>query len=269
MRGNQTTHVFLHQILDAEQRKQHSALTGLLDALMSWVDDTSFRLPSEWAVGITKFLKKVEWPTSNETLSSLQYQILNSWNESLDALSSLDRITEKISRDQAVSHLTHIVGETLFQPQTHEEPIQVVGLLESAGMEFDHLWILGCDAETLPPIPSPNPFLPFLSHQKPFNLPHSTAEWELSFTEYTLYRLAHASKQLVFSYPAWQGETEIAPSPLITPWVLDKNTIHNSTSNKVQDHPDFLINLELIQEYFPIPISPGEKEFIRGWNQHP
>jgi probable DNA repair protein len=264
LRGSNTTHVFLPQALDSKQRERCSTLVALLDALMSWVDDTSFRLPSEWARGISKFLKKVKWPSESETLSNLQYQALQSWNECLDSLSSLDRVLQKINRRQAVSHLTHIAGETQFQPQTHEEPIQVVGLLESAGMEFDHLWIMGCHAETLPPYPNPNPFLPFLSLQKPFNLPHSTAERELIFTEQTLFRLAHACKEMVFSYPAWQGETEMAPSPLLTRWLSDDNTIQNSTSNRVQDHPGFAIQLESLQDYSAIPVSPKEKEFIRG-----
>ena len=264
LRGSNTTHVFLPQALDSKLRDRCPTLVTLLDALMSWVDDTSFRLPSEWARGISKFSKKVKWPSDNETLSSLQYQALTSWNECLDSLSSLDRVLQKINRHQAVSHLAHIAGETQFQPQTHEEPIQVVGLLESAGMEFDHLWIMGCHAETLPPYPNPNPFLPFLSLQKPFDLPHSTAEQELIFTEQTLFRLAHACKEMVFSYPAWQGETEMALSPLLAPWLTDDNTIQNSTSNKVQDHPDFGIQLESIEDYFAIPVSPEEKEFIRG-----
>ncbi len=264
LRGGNITHVFLPKIPKQEQRERCPALAALLDALMSWVDDTSFRLPSEWARGISKFLKKVQWPTDNETLSSLQYQILKSWNECLDSLSSLDRVLQKINRHQAVSHLTHIAGETQFQPQTHEEPIQVVGLLESAGMEFDHLWIMGCHAETLPPFPNPNPFLPFLSLQKPFNLPHSTAEQELIFTEQTLFRLAYACTHLAFSYPAWQGETEMMPSPLLAPWLSDDNTIQSSTSSKVQDHPGFAIQLESVRDYFPIPVSPEEKEFIRG-----
>jgi ATP-dependent helicase/nuclease subunit B len=264
LRGSNTTHVFLPQALDSKQRDRCPELVALLDALMSWVDDTSFRLPSEWARGISKFLKKAKWPSESETLSSLQYQALNSWNECLDSLSSLDRVLQKINRHQAVSHLAHIASETQFQPQTHEEPIQVVGLLESAGMEFDHLWIMGCDSETLPPYPNPNPFLPFLSLQKPFNLPHSTAERELIFTEQTLFRLAHACKEMVFSYPAWQGETEMAPSPLLTHWLSDDNTIQNPTSSKVQDHPGFTIRLESIEDYFAIPVSPEEKEFIRG-----
>jgi ATP-dependent helicase/nuclease subunit B len=264
LRGGNITQVFLPKVLKQEQRERCPVLATLLDALMNWVDDTSFRLPSEWARGISKFLKKVNWPVGCEGLSSHQFQALEKWNECLDDLVRLDRILQKINRHQAVAHLTHIVEETRFQPQTHEEPIQVVDLPESAGMEFDHLWIMGCDAEALPSFPKPNPFLPFLSLQKPFNLPHSTAERELIFAEQTLFRLAHACEHLVFSYPAWQGETEMAASPLLALWLSDKNTIQSSTSSKVQDHPGFAIKLENIQDYFPIPVSPEEKNFIKG-----
>ena len=264
LRGRNTTHVFLPQVLDSKQRERCSTLVTLLDALMSWVDDTSFRLPSEWARGISKFLKKVEWPAGSKTLSSHQFQAFESWNKCLDSLSSLDRILQKINRNQAVTHLTHIAEETRFQPKTRDESIQVVDLSESAGMEFDYLWIMACHADTLPPIPNPNPFLPFLSHQQPYNLPHSTAERELFFTEQTLFRLAHACKQMVFSYPAWQGETERVPSPLLAQWLLEKNTIQISTSNKMQDHPGFSVALERIEDYFPIPVSAEEKELIRG-----
>lgn len=264
LRGSNTTHVFLPKVFNSKQQNRCPTLVTLLDALMNWVDDTSFRLPSEWARRISKFLKKVEWPLDGKTLSSLQYQALNSWNECFDSLSSLDRVLQKVNRHQAVSHLTHIVTETQFQPRTHEEPIQIVGLLESAGMVFDHLWIMGCHAETLPPYPDPNPFLPFLSHQKPFNLPHSTAERELIFTEQTLFRLAHACKKMTFSYPTWQGGTEMTPSPLLTHWISDNNTIQNSASNKIQDHPGFAIPLESLQDYFAIPVSLKEKEFVKG-----
>jgi probable DNA repair protein len=264
LRGGNTTHVLLPTVPNTIQKKQCPALESLLKELESWVDDSSSRLPSEWARGVSRFLRAVDWPTSNETLSSLQYQVLNSWNECLDALSSLDRVLQKIDRHHAISHFTHIARETLFQPQTHEEPIQVVGLLESAGMKFDHLWIMGCHAETLPSFPSPNPFLPFLSHQKPFNLLHSTAERELMFAEQTLFRLAHASDHLVFSHPTWQGETELMISPLLTHWVLDENTIQSSISNKIQDHSDFAIQLENVQDYFSIPVLPEEKSSIKG-----
>jgi len=213
---------------------------------------------------ITTFLEKIEWPAGSKTLSSHQYQALESWNKCLASLSSLDRILQKIYRNQAVSHLTHIIGEMRFQPKTRDESIQVVDLSESAGMEFNHLWIMGCDAETLPPIPNPNPFLPFLSHQKQFNLPHSTAERELAYTEQALFRLAQACRHLVFSYPLWKKETELMPSPLIPSGTFDKNTIHIAESNKLQDHSEFSISMEKAEDFSPIPVTAKEKEFIRG-----
>jgi len=276
LRGGNTTHVLIQKILSPEQKEKCPALVTFIKKWMVWMDKTSPRLPSKWAQIISEFLSDIKWPKDKQEWEELtkvkdkndslghQYQVIKSWKECLDRLSSLDRVLQKINRHQAVLHLTHIAGETQFQLKTHEEPIQIVGLLESAGMEFDYLWIMGCHADTLPPIPNPNPFLPFLSHQQPYNLPHSTAERELFFTEQTLFRLAHACKQMVFSYPAWQGETERVPSPLLAQWLLEKNTIQISTSNKVQDHPGFMVPLERIEDYFPIPVSPEEKDFIKG-----
>ena len=275
MRGRNITHVLLPKIVTPEIKEKCPALASVLkDLNEEWMDDSSSCLPSEWAGKITKLLKNVGWALEQketgdseaikQEISSRQFQALNSWRECLDSLSSLDRILQKINRHQAVSHLIHIVGETKFQPQTRDEPIQVVDLQESAGMEFDHLWIMGCHAEALPPFPDPNPFLPFLSHQRPYPLPHSTADQELSLTEQTLFRLAHACGHMVFSYPVWQGEKEMAASPLLTPWLAEPHTIHSSISSKVQDHPDFSVPLEKVKDYLPIPVSPKEKELIEG-----
>jgi len=264
LRGKNLTHVFLPKALNSKQKEQCPALVAFLDQWMNWIDDKSQYLPSKWAGEITKYLDKVGWPAGSRTLSSHQFQAWESWNKCLASLSSLDRILQKINRKQAVSHLTHIIGETRFQPKTRNESIQVVDLSESAGMEFDHVWIMGCDAETLPSIPNPNPFLPFLSHQKQFNLPHSTAEGELALAEQTLFRLAQACRHMAFSYPLWKKETELTPSPLITPWTTDKNTIHFSDSNKLQDHSEFSISLEKIEDFFPIPVSAEEKIKIEG-----
>ncbi len=276
LRGGNTTHVLITKVLSPEQKQKCPTLVAFIKDWMGWMDKESPRLPSEWAEIISDFLGTLQWPMDKQEweeltkikgkrdLLSRQYQAFKSWKECLDSLSSLDRVLQKINRHQAVSNLTHIAGETLFQPQTHEEPIQVIGLLESAGMEFDHLWVMGCHGETLPPIPHPNPFLPFLSHQQPYSLPHSTAERELIFTEQTLWRLAHACHEIVFSYPTWQGESEMAASPLLTPWIKDKNTIQSSVSSKVADHPGFAVQLESVEDYFPIPVLPEEKKSIKG-----
>ena len=264
LRGKGMTHVYLPQALTTEDKMRGPFLEGLLESIIKWVDETNFDFPSQWAQKISNLLKELEWPAGSGTLSGHQVQALESWKSSLNDLASLDRVLNRINRHQAVSHLTHIVGETLFQPQTHEEPIQVIGLLESAGMEFDHLWIMGCHAETLPPVPRPNPFLPFLTHQKPYQLPHSTAERELAFTEQTLYRLSHSCKHMIFSYPAWQGESEMVPSPLISGLVTKPHAIHNENSSRLGDHPEFSVSLESLHDFNAVPVAQDEITTIRG-----
>ena len=264
LRGGTTTHVFLPRALNPEDKKRCPVLDSMLEELMKWMDDKSLRLPSEWALEISEFLKNVAWPTDQETISSRQIQALNSWKECLDSLSSLDRILEKINHNEVVSHLTHIAGETRFQPKTAEESIQVVDFPESAGIQFDHLWIMGCHADALPPFPKPNPFIPFNTLQRQFDLPHTTAERELYSTEQTLFTRAHACDRLVFSYPAWQGETEMNASPLLHLRQSDKNTIHITESNKLHDHPKFSLKLETLEDFFPIPVTPDEKKWIKG-----
>ena len=262
LRSGKITQVFLPKALTAKQKSACPLLTTCLDHWMKWLDEKSYSLPSQWAEKISTFLKNLGWPAG--ALSSRQHQSLESWNECLDRLASLDRVLQKIDRHQAASHLSHIAEGTLFQPQTHEEPIQVIGLLESAGMKFDHLWIMGCHSETLPSYPNPNPFLPFLSLQETFNLPHATAERELQFAEQSLFRLAQACKHLVFSYPSWQGETRMELSPLLTLWESDSNTIQISASSKIQNHPELSVTLEIFEDYSPVPLTPEERNFIKG-----
>ena len=53
-----------------------------------------------------------------------------------------------------------LAAQTLFQPEAPDVPIQVLGVLESAGLEFDHLWVMGLTDEAWPIPARPNPFIP-------------------------------------------------------------------------------------------------------------
>ena len=57
--------------------------------------------------------------------------------------------------------LWHTMGrETLFQAESPDTPIQILGPLESTGLTFDALWLLGLDDYNWPPAPQSNPLLP-------------------------------------------------------------------------------------------------------------
>src|SRR6266852_1274932 len=112
-------------------------------------------------------------------LDSDEFQTQAKWHEALGELSRLDRISKEMSFSQAFQTLRKICADTLFQPETPDTPIQVLGLLESAGVEFDHLWVTGLTDEAWPLKSSPNPFLP-LAQQRKAGIPEASAETSLA-----------------------------------------------------------------------------------------
>ncbi len=92
--------------------------------------------------------------------------------------------------------------------------MQITDPAGASGLGFDHLWVLGLHDEAIPPPAQPNPFLP-LGLQRDRGLPHSTALRELEFNRKLLARLSASAREVVFSYPQWEGDQPRAASPLI------------------------------------------------------
>ena len=55
--------------------------------------------------------------------------------------------------EHALAALIALATETLFQAESDEVPIQVLGVLEAAGMDFDALWIAGLTSDAWPAAP--------------------------------------------------------------------------------------------------------------------
>lgn len=218
-------------------------------------------LPGQWGKEFTSFLNDLGWPKAEISLTGKEFQVYESWKECLDKLASLDSILGPIVLRQATETLSDIVQEHSFQMKTNESPIQAVGLLESSGMKFDHLWVMGCHSEILPALPSPNPFLP-VEYRKHYNLPHSTAQRELEFAENSLRRLMTSSKNIIFSYPAMENNSELKISPLLlplgrleeespAPFIPDS---HRLKDQVLLDKP-----LQLFEETVTLPATAQEK----------
>ncbi len=127
---------------------------------------------------------------------------------------TLDRIIGSISRSQGLSLLRRLSNDTDFQLEGPNGQVQVVGLLESSGLTFQHLWVMGLEDRVLPAPPQPNPFLPYRL-QEEHQMPHASAERELLFAEQVIERLKAASPDIVFSHPGREGDSSLRPSPLI------------------------------------------------------
>ena len=183
--------------------------------------------PSAWGHHFAQVLSTLGWP-GERTLDSEGYQSVQKWQQLAPEMAALDPVLPTVSRAEALGWLRRIAEETMYQPESSEAPVQVLGTLEAGGLAFSHLWVLGMDDERWPPSPRPNPLLP-ASLQRRLHMPHGSARRELERAERETSRLLTAAPEVWVSYPLREGERMLRPSPLITPlhavapepWMLD------------------------------------------------
>jgi probable DNA repair protein len=168
-----------------------------------------------WSQTFSSLLAAMEWPSERQ-LTSVEYQVAEAWSRALSQFAAIGASAGDLSIGDAVSLLSRIAAETIFQPESEDTPVQVLGTLEASGLHFDHLWIAGMHDEAWPRPAKPNPFLP-IRVQREAGLPRSSAERELEFASLITRRLLASSPDVVVSYPALLEDHEVSPSPLILP----------------------------------------------------
>ncbi len=167
----------------------------------------------EWARHFSAVLEAAGFP-GERTLDSAEFQARAKWHETLGEFAKLERVSTKMSFSEAFGCLKRLCSETLFQPESPEAPIQVLGVLESAGLRFDCLWVSGLTDEAWPLPARPNPFLP-IALQKKAGIPEASAEGSLELDRRLTQEWLHAASEVVLSYPLKEQDRELAPSPLI------------------------------------------------------
>jgi len=172
--------------------------------------------PGEWARRFEQWLKAVGWP-GERSLSSEEYQVVQAWREVLKEFSTLDWVVvngESIDLSAALGQFRRMVGNTIFQPESAQTPVQVLGLFETSGLQFDYLWIMGLHDGVFPATPRPNPFLP-LALQRRVDAPHASAQRELRMATTLLEHITTSAGEVVVSYPQRDGDAILEASPLI------------------------------------------------------
>jgi probable DNA repair protein len=171
-------------------------------------------VPSEWARHASALLEAMGFP-GERTLDSAEFQALAKWHEALSEFSRLDRVCDAMPPRECLALLRRLCEDTLFQPESPPgTPVQVLGILESAGAGFDHLWVSGLTDEAWPLKARPNPFLP-VAAQKAAGIPEASAEGSLALDRRITEGWLGAAGEVVFSYFKKEEDRELAPSPLI------------------------------------------------------
>jgi probable DNA repair protein len=170
-----------------------------------------------WARHSAGCLRALGWPghgPGGRPLSSGEYQAYERWGDLLDEWCALDTVLPPQERGAALTRLERLAEDARFQPEADPAPVQILGHLEAAGLEFDAVWALGFDDDAWPRPAQPNPLLP-LAEQRAKGVPRASAERELAFAESVTARLRESAPQAVFSHAAQRGSATLRASPLI------------------------------------------------------
>ena len=169
--------------------------------------------PGVWARRFSDWLDALGWCRGG-TLASRDYQAQQAWFDLLREFAGLGAVHGAMDAGEARRGLAELASESPFQPRSGAAPVQVLGLLETTGLAFDHLWVMGLSGDAWPRPPAPNPFLP-LALQREHGMPHAGAERELAWAERVTARLVNCAPEVVLSWPGREGDAELAPSPLL------------------------------------------------------
>lgn len=218
-------------LLDARLRKQAPARVtlGKLVALIDGAPvlrerlETLFNLarehpggersPHDWGRHCSALLEAAGFP-GERGLDSDEFQTRAKFNETLAELARLERVAPAMSFAQALVRLRRLCADTLFQPETPDAPIQVLGVFESAGLGFDALWVSGLTDEAWPLAASPNPFIP-PALQRKAGIPEASAEATLARGKRITDGWLAAADEVVVSHPTMEADRVLLPSPLI------------------------------------------------------
>lgn len=172
-------------------------------------------LPSEWASFFRKALLGYGWP-GERGLSSDEFQAQRAFSEILAGLGRFDALLGRLSFAAALARLRELCRNRLFQPETRGQPaIQVLGVLESAGLQFDALWVMGLNDDRWPAAPRPNPLLS-VEAQRAAGSSHASADVELDFARRVQARLLRAAPDVCLSWARADGNRVLRPSPLLS-----------------------------------------------------
>jgi len=199
--------------------------------------------PTEWARRFSRWLNELGWPGSS--YGSEEHQAIMAFHECLDDLQTIDE-GQKLTASEALNELTDLSRNRVFQAETPPGvPIQIMGRLESHGIQFDALWVSGLDADQWPPTSSPSPFLSIAS-QKACGIPEASAAARLSHAEEEFRLWCSSASTVTVSSVSQREGKELVPAAL--PVVNDLNEADLGNVKATIETGDVIDIVELIRQ---------------------
>lgn len=151
-----------------------SSFEGLADRVAR--DTATRRAPGAWRREWHDRLRLLGWP--GPLRGDVEGFVFRRWNEAMDAFAALEAVEPSMEAHHALSRLRAICSDTPVQPRSESRGVQVLSLLDAAGLEFDVVFAIGLTATAFPAAPRPNPLLPAAWQRVQAGMPRTSVEGE-------------------------------------------------------------------------------------------
>ncbi len=174
---------------------------------------TVARTLPQWCDFTQALLLQLQWPGSL-MLNSTDYQAVQKISQLWNTLRAADPFDDSWIWSDFLQLLQQQAQQLMFQPESPDCQIQVLGLWEAMGQTFDGLWVMGLHQDAWP---RPTRLLPFLSRevQLAHQLPRACPQQEWALAQHILHQWQQSSLQLVISFAEQDGAAHQSASPLI------------------------------------------------------
>ncbi len=207
--------IFLETLEKSKSQPPTPVIVQLFSSCLNMMDSiNSTRALSDWPELLLTWLDQFGWP-GECALSSEEFQTVEAFKQEVSALRSLDLVVGPCPVTTVVSILNQRLSEKPFEPESPEVTVEVLGVLESAGLEFDAIWFGGLIERDWPPPLQENSFIPlWLQHNASYRRASISLNVEYAKAQQT--RLANQSEELVFSRYCFEDDVELLPSSLFS-----------------------------------------------------
>lgn len=171
----------------------------------------------EFVNSLLSCFSSMDWANKvgSRALTSHEFQQKEAFLHSLEAFKNQIFPKKQQTMQNWLSLLERFLTEQVFQPKNvGESPIQIMGMLEAGGQQFDGLWVMGMTGEAWAREANPNPFLP-MALQREYKIPRADASRELLYAQTLTQRLSKSSANIVWSYSQMIEGREQILSPVL------------------------------------------------------
>ena len=166
-----------------------------------------------------KVLKIWQWgeETSQKipSFSDLEKHTIKEFVSLIEDCVEINNISNSISNSEAVKYLEKLARQTPCQIASDRTNVQVLGILEAAGLQFDHLLLVGFNRGNWPQKNKINPFIP-LDFQRENNMPGSSAEREFEYAKDLSNTLLNSAKSFISTSSDNESNSQASSSPFFS-----------------------------------------------------